>query len=298
MWQYPKLFAPPQIMIEGLPTEVRKIYNADFFLFRSQIDDLKSKSIAAKKLLFTEKFEPFLNNGNKDNTIEFLMQFFEIVSDLTLFPDNEVFSKLKELSFSHYSLRWFVDIEDILIEIERINNLKGVFILPSYYLFNITSHLKFKMIIGLIQDFGLNTSYNNADTNIVYKDFSERYRRREYNEKLMQKPKMDFFEQLMNLIFDLNKIRGDKDNPMDKRTFLQPFKDNTSFFYSKLDSFYCQGISRDKVYKELFPLVKMVLKDYEFLTEEEFWGKGKDANYDGNYNKYKISRVKKILQKK
>lgn len=282
----------------ALPNEIKIRYDIDVALFNKQIEDLKRKSIVAKNRLLSEQFKPYPNDGSKDDKINFVLQFTDFILDLTLFPDDEVLNKLRELKFANHSLRWFVKIEDILKEIERLNNLKGLFFLPNPYLFAITSHLQVKLFISLIEDFELISIYNNSDTNIVYKDYAERYRRREYNEKKMQTPKMDFFEKIMNNFYDIIEKTIDNDKVLAKKMMLQPLKGNTSIYYTILDSFHCEGISKNKVYKELFPLLKMIMKDYELLSEEEFATKDKDANYEANYSKYKISRTKKLLQKK
>ena len=98
-------------------------------------------------------------------------------------------------------------------------------------------------------------------------------------------------------MFDILEAKAGS-NEVLKQALLSPLKDNTSFYYSKLDEFYCEGISKNKVYCELFELLKMIMKDYELLSEKEFKIKNTDGKYDSDYRKYKIARVKKILQKK
>ena len=281
-----------------LPNEIKIKYDADVALFNNQIEDLKRKSIVAKKRLLSEQFEPYPNNGSKDDMTNFVLQFTDFILDLTLFPDDEVLNKLKELKFASHSLRWFVKSEDILKEIERLNNLKGLFFLPNPYLVAITSHLQVNFFITLIEDFGLNTIYNNADTNIVYEDNAKRYARRKYNEEKMQTPKMDFFEKIMHSFYNIIERAIDNNKVLAKKMVLQPLKGNTSIYYTILDSFHCEGISKNKVYNQLFPLLQMILKEEDFLSEEEFGSTNMDSKYDGDYSKYKIARVKKLLQKK
>ena len=182
-------------MIE-LPNEIKIKYDADVALFYNQIEDLKRKSIAAKNKLLLEQFEPYPHNGNTDDKMNFVLQFMNFILDLTMFPDDEVFNKLKELKFANPTLRWFVKIEDVVNEIERLNKIKGLFFLPNSFLFAITAHLKVKLFINLIEDFELNTFYNNGETNLIYKDIEKRYRRIEYNEKKKQTAKTDEIDHL------------------------------------------------------------------------------------------------------
>lgn len=281
-----------------LPIDIKLKMDADIVSYNLLIEELKEKSIIAKNILLTENWEPFQGNNSKDDKIIFILQFTDFILDLVLFPDEEVIDKLNQLGFANHSLKWFVKLDDILREIERLSGIDGLFFFPYSFLFAVQSHLQTKFFITLIEDFELNETYNNADTNIIYKDLAERFRRREYNEKKKQTPKMDFFEKIMNNLY--NRIERDTGNDklLTKQIMLQPLKGNTSIFYSILNSFYSEGISRNKVYNELFPVLKMIMKDHEFLSEEEFGTKNKDFNYEADYSKYKIARTKKLLQKK
>jgi len=281
-----------------LPNDIKLKYDADLVMFRNQIEDLKRKAIAAKSLLLTEQFEPFHDSENIDDRINYVLQFIDYIIDLVLFPDEEVFIKLKEMKFAKHSLKWFVNLEDILVEIERLNNIEGLFLLPNTYLFAVNSHLQVKLFVSIIEGFGLHAFYNNSDTNIIYKDFSERYRRKEYNEKKGQTPKMDWFERTMyNMLYRLEE-KCNHDKAFVKKMMLQSSKGSTLLNITLFQLFYNKGISRDRVYYELFPLLKIIMKDYEFLSEEKFISSGKDNKYEANYSRYKIARTKKILQKK
>ena len=108
---------------------------------------------------------------------------------------------------------------------------------------------------------------------------------------------MDNFEKVMNNLFDNIEIATENDIELANKILLQSIKGNTSYYYTMLDLFYCEGISRDKIYLEFFPLLKLIFKDYELLSYEEFYESDKN-NYKLNYNTYKIARVKKIIQKK
>lgn len=283
-------------MIE-LTKELKLKYDTDVELFNKQVLELKAKSIIAKKRLLSENFIPYKNGGNIDDTINFVNQFIVFVSDLTLFPDDEILSKLRELKFAKNALKWFVNLDEILNELERLTNIDGLFFLPNSFLFAITNHLKIKFNVNLIENFDLNVDYNNTETNIIYKDFAKRYKRREYNENKNQIGKMDNFEIVMNNLLNNFEIATENNKGLTNKILLESAKGNTSYYYTMLDLFYCEGISRDKIYLEFFPLLKLIIKDYELLTYEEFYESDKN-NYELNYNRYKIARVKKIIKKK
>lgn len=280
-----------------LTKELKLKYDTDVELFNNQILELKAKSIIAKNRLLSENFIPYKNGCITEDKINFVNQFIDFLSDLTLFPNDEIIIKLREFKFANNTLKWFVNLEDILNEINRLTNIDGLFFLPNSFLFAITNHLKIKFNINLIEDFELNADYNNTDTNIIYKDFAKRYKRREYNENKNQTGKMDKFEIVMNDLLDNIEIATENNIEIANKILLQSIKGNTSYYYTMLDLFYCEGISRDKIYLEFFPLLKLIFKDYELLSYEEFYESDKN-NYKLNYNTYKIARVKKIIQKK
>jgi hypothetical protein len=284
-------------VIKILPDEIKIHYEKDVALYYSEIEKLKLKSISAKHRLLTEEFESFPVNGSNDDKAKFVVQFLDFLLDLTLFPDLEVFDKLRELKFAKHTLKWMVKLEDITNEIERLNKIEGLFFLPNSFLSAVSLHLSTKFFISFIEDFELSTKYNNADTNILVEDFDKRFRRREYNDEKNQTPKMDWFDQRMNNIFDFVVDKTKVDKSYVKKIMLQSAKGNTSNYYTLLDDFYNERISKNKVYLELFPLLKLIMKDVELLSYDEYIN-SKEEKYDADYTKYQIARIKKILKKK
>ena len=101
----------------------------------------------------------------------------------------------------------------------------------------------------------------------------------------------------MNKIFDRLETATLADKGFSNKILRQSAKGNTSFFYTMIDGFCCKEISRNKIYLELFPLLKLIMKDVELLSYDEFINH-KEQGYNADYTKYQISRVKKILTKK
>jgi len=280
-----------------MPEAVRIIYDEDVVHFNSIIDELKINSVVAKNWLMSENIEPFPCDGSLDDKINFVLQFTDYLQDLIFFPEAAILDKLRELRFANHTLRWFVKLEDVLKEIDVLNKIDGLFFLPSAYLIGITCHLQVKVNVSFFEDFELTTLYNNSETNIIFKDFSERYNRLEYNRKKQQTPKMNYFENLMFKLYNSLEVEANN-KVIAKKFLLQSAKGNTAVYYTLLKDFYCEGISKNKVYLELFPLLKLILKDDELLSSEEYFANDNDSKYDADYRMYKIARVKKILLKK
>ena len=283
----------------NLPNEMKLLYNESVASYNLEIRELKHNFKLAKQNLMLGYIKPYPINPTKDEKIAFVHQLIYNIPHLVLFPEDEVvLTKLRGLKFGTNILKWFVSLEDISKEIERLINIKGLLFLPNSYLTAISNHLQFKILYHVIEDFELTIDYNNAETNIAFKDFAERFRKRAYNSQKGQTGETDVLsEKIHNDMFDILEAKAGS-NEVLKQALLSPLKDNTSFYYSKLDEFYCEGISKNKVYCELFELLKMIMKDYELLSEKEFKIKNTDGKYDSDYRKYKIARVKKILQKK
>jgi hypothetical protein len=277
-----------------LPNDFKPFYDKDLVLYEKQIAQLKRKAINAKDCLLSEQFVQFNKYGSKDDHIEFIVQTMELVFDLALFPDDLVINRLKELGFTNEIIKWFVKLDDVLIEIERLSNIHGVLFFKYSLLFVISTHLQLKAMITAVENFGLHEFHNNTDTNLLYKWSVKLYRRVEYNKSKRQEPKMNAFDRQILNIFKM--VENKTDKAIARKYILQTLKGNTSLYITMLDQFYNKGISRNEVYRELFPLLKMVMKDTELLSDEEYFAT-KDDKYDANYNSYKIARVKKILQK-
>lgn len=280
-----------------MPKDIKIQYEEDVEKYNTEIEKLKHKSISAKERLLNEQFDPFPNNGSQDDKIDFVFQFMPFIRDLTLFPDDEVIQKLKDYQFASHTLKWMVRIEEITYEINRLSEIEGLFFMPYAFLFAVEAHLSTKLLINFIEDFELSKRYNNEDTNILFVDFDKRIRKREYNKELNQTPKMNAFDKQMNNIFDRIETATFEYKGFSNKILRQSAKGNTSLFYTLIDMFYCEGISKNKVYLELFPLLKLIMKDFELLSYEEFIN-NKEQGYNADYIKYQIARVKKILQKK
>lgn len=268
----------------------------DSELYFALIVLLKNNAIKAKQILLETEFTQFPINGSQDDKAKFVRQFIPLLLDLILFPDEEVIQKLRSYQFASPTLKWMVNLEEITFEINRLIKIEGLYF-PSYaYLIIIETHLSLKFRINFTENF-VSTTYNNQDTSFLFVDFDKRIRRRDYNKKMNQIPKMDAFEKTMNEIFDDFEIITSEDADFSNKLLRQSAKGNTSYFLSLINKFSVQGMSRDKIYRELFPLLTLIIKDKELLSFDQFIST-KDDKYDANYTNYQIRRVKKILQKK
>jgi hypothetical protein len=276
-----------------IPESLRAQIEENELRFRKQVETMRTKAVRSKQELLTTDFDSFPSDGNSDDKINFVLQFIPILPDLVLFPDKEVLDKLREMQFGKQTLKWFIPIDEILDQIERLKKVDGLFFLTHSYFTAIRDHLEMAALISMIEGFELGVNYNNRESNILHKNFAERYRRREYNEQKNQTPKMNPFESFFNSKIDQLETAS-KDKKVAKDMLLKTLQGDTTPYHNLLNQFYCHKISKRKVYLELFPLLKLIMKNDNLLAENEF--NKEDDKYDGSYTEYQISRVKKILR--
>lgn len=284
-------------MIKENSTTYQEQFKSNYSKFELAINELKLDFIFVREGFLKQKIKHY---NDCDNVNNFILQIYDYIPFLVFFKnDLEVLTKLKEIGIKKEILIWMVDLDDVEAEIRRIYQIKGLFIFSYDFLFAICSHLDLKFKISLIDYLGLAKSYNNSNSNTFFIDTNNRIRRRSYEAILIGKSKKSFFEQEMNKeLDDLEETYQKNDCTKEnfQKSLLKNLKGNTDNFLELISINLSQGISKRKVFLELFPLLKLILKDVELLGEDEFHNL-KDEFYDGNYEKYKISRVKKILLK-
>ena len=271
-------------------------YDINSESYNKLINRLKLRSIKAKKTLLSNTFEIVANKSKKEEgNLSFVIKFEPFLRDLVLFPDEEVYQKLREFKCSKHTLKWMVNIEEIHNELEILSEIEGLTIFPLHYLIAIKFYLELKFWIYFIEDCGLFTEYNNMETNYLFELINNIYRKRDYNFKKSQTPKMNEFEKNFNLMLDdFEKKISDKGEA--KKMMLKATRGEGFVFLQVLNSFACTGISKSKGYLELFPLLQLIVKDRVLYSHAEY-DKNNDK-YDADYDRYQIARVKKILTKK
>lgn len=271
-------------------------YDINSESYNKLINGLKLRSIKAKKTLLSNTFEIVANKSKKEEgNLSFVIKFEPFLRDLVLFPDEEVYQKLREFKCSKHTLKWMVNIEEIHNELEILSEIEGLTIFPLHYLIAIKFYLELKFWIYFIEDCGLFTEYNNMETNYLFELINNIYRKRDYNFKKSQTLKMNEFEKNFNLMLDdFEKKISDKGEA--KKMMLKATRGEGFVFLQVLNSFACTGISKSKGYLELFPLLQLIVKDRVLYSHAEY-DKNNDK-YDADYDRYQIARVKKILTKK
>ena len=265
-------------------------------LYFDFIDELRANSVNAKEILLTEKFGNYPDSATDAQKLAFVGQFQDLIQDLVMFADEEILEKLRSLGFANRTLRWMVNIENIRFELDKLAEIEGLMIARVYSLKAIQLHLDTKFKTSMLEDFELTEIHNKVEKNKLSREFEKLWARRIYRTERNIAIKLDPYEVSMNLLIDQISLNEGVDEAAAKKLFLTLAKGDTSMLISLLGKFGCIGISERQVHLEMFPLLKMIMKDVEMLSEVDYHKK-KESNYDADYTKYRISRVKKIFKK-
>jgi len=284
-----------------LSVETLKLYNESLIDFENQLNNIdenckKIREDFLSKEFFTVKSKPEINDY-----YSFLLQFTPYLNHLIFFfKDDDVISKLKQYGFIDPILKWMIDIKEIESEIRRLEKIEGLLIFPNIYLSACIIYVSSKFQLDTFEYFIGSVNYNGLETNKLYVDSINRFRRRNYDLINSSKPYKDEFEYLMNEQLDLleNKaIENGEDESKASKFILKTLNGNCGNI-NELFQFSRKGISKLSVYYELFHLLKLILKEKKYKSEIEFYENDNESIYNNNYRLYRISKVRDFFNLK
>ncbi len=248
--------------------------------------------------------------------------FFNVLTHNALFPNEEITAKVNSSKILKNSGKWIISIKSICEELVRLKKLFSE--IHSYaFMYYLISYLRINVMKSVLDSINANQNTNeNKDI-----DLDKLLRNRKRSEKI-DKDSDVFLKKIENTFEKTVQSKGDRkpiqkllkkvDNPGDyflKNILATLTKHNTSEIGElkankqikglftgdahefmrllPLDSITHHGTN--KIYRNLFPLFKLVIQDKILLSEQEYNDQN-NANYD-SYDKYMIANVKIILGK-
>jgi hypothetical protein len=208
----------------------------------------------------------------------------------------------KAFSIQKRFLKWFIDKDEIIAEIENINSLGKIFLPPSFVLFYLYKcYLPSKIRRTLSTAFELEKKYDRET-----RTFSEIGLKRNIQNQRNREKKGTFLVKNNNEEI-LQKISGYlKEIKMDEMMGAPIDEILLSFFSGRCEKMFLIPIyhkaiplfeiSENEKLILFFELFRLILKDEKWLTEQEF--ETGDALYSNNYRKYKILTMRKFIYKK
>lgn len=284
-----------------LPEETLKTYQDGKNNFEEQLISIRQECEFIKKDFLAKDFNIYNSEAEINACYSFFLQFVPYLNHLIYFSkDEEVISKLKSYGFTYATLKWMININEIESEIRRLEKIEGLLIFPHGYLYSCIFYVSSKFRLNALEYFLGNVSYNGLVTNKIHVDFTKRIRRWNYNQNNKSKPSKDEYENLMNQKIDLlekKSIENGEDKSKSIKSLLKLLHGNCGSIH-ELFQFSTKGISKNSVYFELFPLLKMIVKDKKLKSETEFFDNTAEQVYNNDYRLYRISKVKDILNLK
>jgi hypothetical protein len=284
-----------------LPEETLKVYQDGKKNFEEQLVSIRQECEIIKKDFLTKDFIIYNSEAEINACYSFFLQFVPYLNHLIYFSkDEEVISKLKSCGFTYATLKWMIDINEIESEIRRLEKIDGLLIFPHAYLYSCIFYVSSKFHLNALEYFIGNVSYNGIVTNKIHVDFTKRIRRRNYNHNNKTKLSKNEYENVMNEKIDLLEKKSSENgenNTKSIKFILKLLHGDCGSIY-ELFQFSTKGISKSSFYFELFPLLKMLVKDKKLKSETEFFDNTAEQVYNNDFRLYRISKVKDILNLK
>ena len=284
-----------------LPQETLKLYNTSKNDFENLLNTIQEDCKKIKIDFLSKEFYVLKEKAEIIDCYRFFLQFTPYLNQLIFFSnDDEVISKLKKFGFNYATLKWMIDSNEIESEIRRLESIEGLLIFPHSYLSACIIYVSSKFQLDAFEHFIGNENYNGVYTNKLYVDSLNRFRRRDFSLNKNLKPYKDEFEYLMNEQLDLlEKTAVDNDEEISKASkFVLKTLNGNSGNINELLQFSKSGISKSRVFYELFNLLKLILKEKKYKSEIEFYENDNELIYNYNYRLYRISKVRDFFNLK
>ena len=158
------------------------INKEQYLLFQKELDSIKQEIAKDKACFLTdefyrENFKLFDDGGN--GTVHLMEELIRCYGLFSLFKDEEIIEGFKRFGLNQNHLRWMIDIDEFIGEINKINQ-SGFILLPHKIAFTqiYTLYLPAKIRATLTAAFGFaksNTSETNSDPQLYTTTVSFNY---------------------------------------------------------------------------------------------------------------------------
>lgn len=268
-------------------------------LYNEKADSLKSNSLLAEEKFDKINFKKIFGKNND----EFNLAFEELngcLKEMIFFFPKKTEIKLKERGFTKEVRQWFIPLNEINKEIERINSIEGMYINPYKAVLLIEQHLIAKLLDSILIFLKKKTNriksgyeYNLGHAGI-FKFFTKLNKSKKDGKKITYKPGEARFHLLyigikqqynmtdkeaQKYILDLSRGKTEK-------TLLYMLFNSIS----KVDDY---SISENQFYINVYDLFSLIEKNY-FNTEEEF-DSSPTIIESKSYRLHKIKQLKDLI---
>jgi hypothetical protein len=258
---------------------------------------------------------------------------YSVLAYNALYPNPRITKKVKASRILKPTAKWIIGLDKIQKELDRLKLLYPEMLIEVFQYFLIrfvVEKVKYSFL------FVLSKQDINRDKNLMgqFNELNSLYRSMRRSPRKTTnslKYTFDFSEAVLKgnkdgqMTKSLNKLFKDKKEPIENlinnliRTFATPYIElmgpqkglRTAIGLLTIESYQCmrqlpifllEKNGTNELYRNFYPLFFLVIKDKVLYSREQFMKNAKNAikksnPYDGDYNKYKISKVKTILGK-
>jgi hypothetical protein len=267
-------------------------------LLQKYICELKIKAEGNTQILFSDQMKEITTDLGEEEKIKVFTSIFQLIDHLFLFPDDKIIKRLRQLKVGQAILKWFIPADLIIYELEKLENHEEVFPLSYYGFRMIEIYLSQNINYELLSYFGYTIVYrDNKESTLIEQKIINRIRstKRKRTKECLS---LESFDDYINQVYDLaieNLSSFDERSISDVHKVNQFVNGKTSSFLKIFKGLFdSDQLSERKYYCLLFPLFKLIVKNKKFHNEDEFQIKH-SIKYEGDYNSYKSSRVKKMV---
>lgn len=292
------------MVLESMITKLNEIA----IVHKAHIENSQITKVNLKQDTNDEKIEKLLG------VLSYNTDFDLLNSPILLFPDKSLMDQLTILGLTSRSQRWFINIDDILKQFDRLEKNENIFIDKPLTLLAILDHLNIKFKSDLLNEFDFFKQYDKKkESNIVHREMSlliDKLNAQDKKNTTLKLPN-HFAKQFIQNMKNAEAALG-KENIKEYRKEMRKLSSGDSkAFVSGLKIMY-SGENKNEFYTELFDLYKLILKDLRrpLLSYEEYLSnqgllevnkhldkavQEKDEKQNrAHYRNYKIARTRKI----
>ena len=252
--------------------------------------------------IIREEFLQFKLPKYQEYTPAFTKRQIKYYRDLKFHADDAVITKFKEFGFENELLRWLIPLKEFEERFSRINNKTPLTIFRYSSLSLINQYLDSKMLNEIYLATNCVTKFKGrVEMNDLYVVLYTIFRRKccfENNNKRNKasEPEKKFY----SYVDDLTKMTNSK---VEAKKFLLAFFSGKieKYFISPMihkvlfnNKFSIKELSEQKCLCYLFDLCKLIMKDQDLLTEDEFLDTDIEY-YNGDFSKYRAACLSRIL---
>lgn len=270
--------------IDSVIVEDRISFFENYEMAKQQVSILENK--------FIKKQQTYKSEDDK------CFQLTSIYSALQFFPTTAIIEKFNTIGFKKSELKFFIDIKQIIQEIDNINQSPNVRIKYESTIKLLKIHFTYKITDLVQKHFDLvgnkksGAIYNEAHNSLFdfFRNFSNFQK---YNTKFLENDKNKLFLEILN---QANAVESSD------AVFRKNILDNTqgktekSILKEIIDFCVYYKCSEGELYRTIFGFYKIIMPDSSLLTYDEFYASDQSVAYDGNYSRYQYLKLKSILK--